>query len=355
MRQAIGDSGEAQRLIRTIPRKGFRFIGEVREDKQLPDRGTLVPLLGIDGDQLASASAPASTGSIFIGDGNAPPSDVGKSGRPAVARDRDAPPSDVAQQRRFAGLHGFPASKAWVLVGAALAGLLAVVLIALNRPPADNAALLRSELDANAPWRTPSLPSPARMDAGTMAARGLVPLVVLPFISLSSSDDRDQRAADAITEDLTDELSRFSQLRVIAHRTALVYSQRPMDVAAVRAELGVRYVVEGSVRSNGSRLRVSIHLVDAASRLYVWTDHVDRDHANYLEDQDEIAKRLARALEVGVTLPRAAGRLDTSRRSTRSSPKGSPRSIAYTRSRILHKPWHGSRRREPGTPTYRRP
>ena len=104
---------------------------------------------------------------------------------------------------------------------------------------------------------------PTSSSAEVLAAHAIVPLAVLPFGSRNGNGGENQAIADAITEDLTDALSRFHQLRVIAHRTARVYGGRPMDVAAVGAELGVRYVVEGSLRGEGDRLSVTVHLVDA--------------------------------------------------------------------------------------------
>ena len=280
VRHAVGDSGEAQRLIRTIPRKGFRFVGEVREELE----------------------APQSTGKAVqptIATGEVPPSveipDVSMGGAEASSQ------SDAKQRRQFMPLARVAPLKAALLAGTVLAAV-AVWAVPTHEKTGVVAPLLHSDSHANDPWRSPIHRGPGTSTAEAMAARALVPIAVLPFGSRNGHGGEDQEIADAITEDVTNALSRFQQLRVIAHRTARVYGARPTDVAILGAELGIRYVVEGSVRFDGNRLRVTVHLIDAASRHYAWTEHFDRDREDTVSWQDDIAKGLARALQVGVNI-----------------------------------------------------
>ena len=122
-------------------------------------------------------------------------------------------------------------------------------------------------------------------------------IVVLPFANLSSNPNQ-QYFADGITDDLTTDLSRISGSFVIAHSTAITYKDRPIDVKEVGRELGVRYVLEGSVRRTGELVRVNVQLVDAESGAHLWAERFDTQRANLLEAQDEITGRLARTLNL---------------------------------------------------------
>jgi TolB-like protein len=176
-RKAIGDSGEAQRLIRTLPRKGFRFIGTVQ---------------AAQGD---SQSAPT-TVSISL------------------------------------------------------------------------------------PVAAPRLS-----------------IVVLPFTNLS--DDREQQYfADGISEDLTTDLSRLENMFVISRNTAFTYRSKPIDTKQIGRELGVRYVLEGSVRGSGNRVRVSAQLIDAATDAHLWAERFDSDTVDLFALQNEITTRLANTLGI---------------------------------------------------------
>src|SRR5215831_10828394 len=130
-------------------------------------------------------------------------------------------------------------------------------------------------------------------------------IVVLPFTNLS--DDREQQYfADGITEDVTTDLSRLANMFVISRNTAFTYRNKPIDTKQIGRELGVRYVLEGSVRRSGNQLRVSAQLIDAATDAHPWAERFDRDTGDLFALQNEITGRLANALGVELIAAEAA-------------------------------------------------
>jgi TolB-like protein len=177
-RSAIGDTGEEQRLIKTLPRKGLRFVGDVREDDVVAEVGTY--------------TRPSPSPSLLLPD------------RPSIA--------------------------------------------------------------------------------------------VLPFTNLSGDPDQDY-FADGLTEDLITGLAHIRWLFVIARNSTFVYKSRPVSVSQVSRELGVRYVLEGSVRRGGNRLRISAQLIDAATGAHHWAERYDREIGDIFAVQDEITRSVAGAIE----------------------------------------------------------
>jgi TolB-like protein len=190
-RSAIGDTGEQQRLVKTLPRKGFRFIGEVREEETPVVAPTLSEL---------PTSLYRTVGTSTHGQGPHPP--------------------------------------------------------------------------------LPDRPS----------------IAVLPFANMSGSPDQEY-FADGISEDLITGLSRIRWLFVIARNSTFVYKHRAVDVKQVSRELGVRYVLEGSVRRVGKRLRISAQLIDATSGGHHWAERYDRKLGDIFAVQDEITRNVAAAIE----------------------------------------------------------
>ena len=130
-------------------------------------------------------------------------------------------------------------------------------------------------------------------------------IVILPFTNLS--DDREQQYfADGVTEDLTTDLSRLENMFVISRNTALTYRGKPINTRQIGRELGVRYVLEGSVRRSGNQVRVSAQLIDAATDAHLWAERFDRDTADLFALQNEITSRLANALGVELIATEAA-------------------------------------------------
>jgi TolB-like protein len=179
-RKAIGDSGEEQRLIKTLPRKGFRFVGDVHEGDIRVER--------------TPATAPAR--------------DISVAG--FVARDQPS-------------------------------------------------------------------------------------IVVFPFANLSGDPLQDY-FTDGIVEDITTELSRFSELFVIARNTSFIYKGQAIDVRAVGRDLGVRYALEGSVRKVDKRVRITGQLIDAESGKHMWADRYESSIEDIFEMQDQMAHSVVGAI-----------------------------------------------------------
>jgi TolB-like protein len=176
VRKAVGDSGEAQRLIRTMPRKGLRFVGVVQEEQKPATRSN------------------------------------------AVAR----PQSDVGARPRLS-------------------------------------------------------------------------IVVLPFANLSD-DGEQQYFADGITDDLTTDLSQIANMLVISRNTAFTYRNKPVDTKQIGRELGVRYVLEGSVQRSGGQIRVNIQLIDAETDAHLWAEAFERNARDLFALKNEITGRVKVAL-----------------------------------------------------------
>jgi TolB-like protein/class 3 adenylate cyclase/tetratricopeptide (TPR) repeat protein len=126
---------------------------------------------------------------------------------------------------------------------------------------------------------------------------GHLSIVVLPFANLSGDSTQDY-FADGITENLTTDLSRLSGSFVIARNTAFTYKGKSVDVKEIGKELGIRYVLEGSVQRDQNQVRVNAQLVDAESGGHLWAERFDRPLANLFSMQDDIVASLASQLGV---------------------------------------------------------
>jgi adenylate cyclase len=130
-------------------------------------------------------------------------------------------------------------------------------------------------------------------------------IVVLPFTNLSN-DPEQQYFTDGITEDLTSDLSRITHNFVISCNTAFTYRNKRVDTKQIGRELGVRYVLEGSVRRWGNQLRVNAQLIDAATDAHLWAERFDHDIGDLFALQNEITSCLANALGVELIAAEAA-------------------------------------------------
>jgi len=145
----------------------------------------------------------------------------------------------------------------------------------------------------------------APVGAGTPAAPAARPvpqkpsIAVLPFANMSG-DAEQEYFSDGITEDIITNLSRNHSFFVISRSTSFTYKGPAIDVAKLARELGVRYVLEGSVRRAGNRVRITAQLIDAATGHHLWADRYDRELADVFAVQDEIARSITGAIAPGI-------------------------------------------------------
>ena len=130
-------------------------------------------------------------------------------------------------------------------------------------------------------------------------------IVVLPFANLSN-DPGQQYLADGITEDLTTDLSGIAGMVVISRTTAFTYRDKPIEVRQIGRELNVRYVLEGSIRRSGDRIRCNAQLIDAESDTHIWAERFDLLADDLLWLQDEVTGRIAIALDLELVKLEAA-------------------------------------------------
>lgn len=158
-----------------------------------------------------------------------------------------------------------------------------VVSLALVIAAVVIAALLMTESRLGEPSRTHSPDAPR--------------LAVLPFRNLSA-DPRQEYFSDGISADLITDLAKLDQVAVIARNSTFVYRNTDVDVRRLKAELGVDYVVEGSVRRDDTRVRISARLIDASSGINIWADRFDAEFSDMFSLQDMVVERIVSALEL---------------------------------------------------------
>src|SRR5689334_17729441 len=141
--------------------------------------------------------------------------------------------------------------------------------------------------------RSENVVAPAAADIPPQPPEILLPdrpaIAVLPFTNMSDDPEQDY-FSDGISEDLITALSKLRWFFVIARNSTFTYKGRPVHISEVARELGVRYVVEGSVRKNGDQLRISVQLNDASTGGHVWAERYDRNLAGVFAVQDEITE-----------------------------------------------------------------
>jgi adenylate cyclase len=130
-------------------------------------------------------------------------------------------------------------------------------------------------------------------------------IVVLPFTNLAG-DPGQQYFVDAITEDLTTDLSRFADMRVISRDTAFTYRNKPVSAKSIGRELGVRYVIEGSVQRSGDQVRINARLINAETDTHLWAERFDRSLGDLLTLQNEITGHITAALSPTLVASEAA-------------------------------------------------
>ena len=195
--------------------------------------------------------------------------------KPAKPAEPVTPAAPTPQKRRF-GL-------------APLAAALAALLIVI----------------AGGAWWFLNANRPASVAAKAPAEAARLSIVVLPFANLSGDPGQDY-LVDALTDELTTSLARIRGTFVIARNTAMTFKGKPVDAKAIGKDLGVRYVLEGSVQPSGDRMRVNAQLIDAGSGAHLWAEQFDTPRADLLQTQDAIVAHLAHA--IGPSAHRGRGR-----------------------------------------------
>ena len=215
--------------------------------------------------QLKNIAEPIRVYSLQVG--------VPAQAKPAKPAEPVTPAAPTPQKRRF-GL---------APLAAALAALLVVI--------------------AGGAWWFLNANRPASVAAKAPAEAARLSIVVLPFANLSGDPGQDY-LVDALTDELTTSLARIRDTFVIARNTAMTFKGKPIDAKAIGKDLGVRYVLEGSVQPSGDRMRVNAQLIDAGSGAHLWAEQFDTPRADLLQTQDAIVAHLAHALDFQLIRPR---------------------------------------------------
>jgi len=160
---------------------------------------------------------------------------------------------------------------------------------------------LRAEAIADLP--APNVPVAPPVTPPAVAPR--FSIVVLPFANLSN-DPEQQYFADGITEDLTTNLSLIAGMLVISRNTAFTYQGKQVDTKQVGRELGVHYVLEGSVRRSGNQIRINAQLIDTETDAHLWAERFNGDTGDLFALQDEVTSRIAAALNTELVGAEAA-------------------------------------------------
>ncbi len=148
------------------------------------------------------------------------------------------------------------------------------------------------------PGAVPSQPAAGAKDAPALPDKPSI--AVLPFVNMSA-DPEQEYFADGITEDIITDVSGVSGLFVIARNSSFVFKKQSVDVKEVGRRLGVRHVLEGSVRKAGKRVRVTAQLIDAQTGGHLWAERYDRDVEDIFAVQDEVTRHIVEALKVRLT------------------------------------------------------
>jgi adenylate cyclase len=233
------------------------------EDAYRQVKGRLdLPVIDLGPTQLKNIAEPIRVYSLQVG--------VPAQAKPAEPVTLVTPAAPTPQRGRF-GLS---------LLAAALAALLIVI--------------------AGGAWWLLNASRPAGVATKTTAEAARLSMVVLPFTNLSGDPGQDY-IVDALTDELTTALARFRGAFVIARNTAFTYKGKPVDAKAIGKDLGVRYVLEGSVQPSGDRMRVNAQLIDAGSGAHLWAEQFDTPRADLLQTQDAIVTHLARSMQLQLT------------------------------------------------------
>ncbi len=300
LRKKIEVDPKQPRLIVTVAGEGYRFDGLTRSlsPEQTPSIAVRTsqdddgrPDMGPESDRRLAAR-PATFGAT--GEAKAPMTEPREAPPMAVGASEGARPSveaalGGAEQRHVTVIAAeavrvegaqFAAPKKRSSLLPLIVGIAALVILL-----------------GGAAWWFVNANRPASVASKPPAEAAQLSIVVLPFTNLSNDPAQDY-FADGVTENLTTELSRLHNSFVIARNTAFTFKGKNLDAKAIGKELGVRYVLEGSVQRDQNRVRVNAQLIDAESGAHLWADQFDEDVVDLFKLQDEVVARLARTLQL---------------------------------------------------------
>ena len=206
--------------------------------------------------------------------------------------------TDAAAPGEIEGLVSAPASQRWPAGLMALVGIIALVagtwwIARRMAPEATGEAVASAETPADVRFAMTDLDEDDRPS-----------IAVLPFADMSSARDQEY-FGDGMTEEILNTLAKIRELRVSGRTSAFAYKGQDKDLREIGKELGVAYLVEGSVRKEGEQLRITAQLIDAGDGSHLWSDSYDRDMANVFQIQREIAEAISGALRIPLGLDAA--------------------------------------------------
>src|SRR5262245_40627236 len=309
-RRALGDSGSDQSFIRTLHKRGFRFVGEIDEGDPAP--ATLVPIKTLAALAAAEATAPAVSpdqpSPLPPQPSTAAPDEDGFADRLAAAPSRpalaDRASEEVAVHARLDDDRGprlapaeKTAPKAW---RAARSPLFAAAVIGLASLPVSAVWWLMSSPSPEAESQSIMALASEALSSGARIRTQAPSIVVLPFLNLSGDPKRDY-VADGITDSLISDLARaLPGISVVSRGTAFTYKGQGVDPRQVGRELGVRYLLNGSIVFDGESVRVNTHLAETRDGSQLWAERFDTERKGILQVQDEIVARVSRAIGLKV-------------------------------------------------------
>ena len=265
LRQSLGDKAKKPRYIETVHGRGYRFVASVAavvapvssSEFQVPSQE--------EESQTANGNSSLESSVQSLASENYPP---------ALQLDQPLHPPVLPTPVRA----GLRRKLVWVSAVLFLGVSVTVLYLALFRNP--QSAIRNQE----------ALPLPDKPS-----------IIVLPLVNLSN-DPEQEYFSDGLTEVLTGDLSKISSLFVIARNSAFTYKGKAVKVQDVSKEMGVRYVLEGSVQKANQRIRIAVQLIDATTGYHVWSEQYDRSLKDLFVLQDEIVQKIVTTLKLQLTL-----------------------------------------------------
>ena len=302
-RRALGDSGNDQSFIRTLHKRGFRFVGDVECDSSAPAADAIETGVALEdpGHETAKLVPAHASLPLLEEDQEYLAHGLAVASRPAVADRVSEAADDLAMLPADAGAAAAAQTKAEAsnrrrVTRNLLVAVGAVALVLLTAPAAW--------------WLLLSSSTPYVKDRGAVASEvvsaedrlnaSTPSIVVLPFANLSGDPKRDY-LADGITDSLISDLAHaLPGVPIVSRDTAFTYKGRGADAREIGRELEVRYLLEGSVVLEEGRVRVNTRLVETREASQLWAERFDAELKSILQVQDEIVSRVSRAIGLQV-------------------------------------------------------